>query len=539
MKKFFFFLVSLLVIIGLLLTGCSHSVSQQGKFLRHNHGQEPESIDPTLNSTLNGGTLILAMFEGLTKLDANDNPVPGIAQTWDISPDKTKYTFHLRKDAKWSDGQTVTAHDFYYSWKRALNPETAADYSYMLFYIKNAEEYNYDDSGNYSFDNVGIKVLDNFTLEVTLEAPTPYWLKITAFPTLVPLRQDIITSYGERWALSPQTYIGNGPFRLAEWTSKDMMKLVKNEEYYDKEQVKLDGIIETFIAEESTMLASYEAGELDVIDTVPLDELARLKKESSEFHMIPQTGTYYYCFNVTEVPFNKTKVRQALALAIDREDLVTKVNKTGIPATAFTPSGVPDVNPDKDFRTIGGDFFPPKAQPEKAKTLLAEAGYPDPKKLLGITLVYNTNENHKKIAEAVLEMWKNNLGIENITLANQEWGVYMSSLQSGDFQIAKCNWLADYNDPMSFIDLFTTGNGNNLAQWSNKEFDNLIQKARIASTEQERMNLLHQAEKLYMQDAILIPLFHDTENTMIKPYVKNLHKSPLGFTYFDKADIIK
>lgn len=540
MKKKFFVIAIVAILIMSMVAGCGTTGKQANneKIIRHNHGQEPETIDPALNTTVGGGTIILATFEGLTKLDEKDNPVAGVAENWDISPDKTKYTFYLRKDAKWSDGQPVTAKDFAYAWKRALEPDTAAEYAYQLYYIKNAEEYNDKENKTVKFEDVGIKVIDDHTIEVELEAPTPFFLKLTAFPTLAPVRQDIIEQYGEKWALSPESYIGNGPFKLVEWKSKDMMKFVKNENYWNKDIVKIDGFIETFIAEASTMLASFEAGELDVIDSVPLDEIETLKKESKEFQMIPQLGTYYYCFNVKKAPFDNIKVRQAFALALDKEDIVDKVRKSGIAATAFVPPGVPDVD-GQEFRTVGGAFQPTKAQPEEAKRLLAEAGFENGKGLPEITFMYNTDEGHKKIAEAALEMWKQNLGIENIQLANQEWAVFTKTRQEGNFQIARHGWIGDYNDPMTFIDLFTTGNGNNDAQWSNKEFDQLIKDARVATTEEERMEILHKAEKLFMDDVIMIPIFHYTENTMIKSYVKNLHKSPLGFTYFDKAEIVK
>lgn len=323
-----------------------------------------------------------------------------------------------------------------------------------------------------------------------------------------------------------------------EWKSKDMMKFVKNENYWDKDRVKIDGFIETFIAEESTMFSAYEAGELDVIDSVPLNEVENLKN-NPEFQMIPQLGTYYYCFNVTKAPFDDVRVRKAFALAIDREDIVNKVRKSGIPATAFVPPGVPDAAPGSDFRENGGDFFPTKAQPEEAKKLLAEAGYPNGEGFPEVTLIYNTDEQHKIIAEAALEMWKTNLGISNIKLANQEWAVFVNTRQNGDFQIARHGWLGDYTHPMTFIDLFTTGNGNNDAQWSNVQFDEIIKQSRLVKTEEERMKLLHQAEKLFLDDVIMAPVFFYTENTMIKPYIKGVHKSPLGFTYFDNAEIVK
>jgi oligopeptide transport system substrate-binding protein len=530
--------LSLLVILAAGCGGASQGKdTAQGelKFIRHNHGEEPESIDPALNTTVNGGTIIIACFEGLTSLNEKDEPVPGVAESWDISPDKTKYTFHLRKDAKWSDGKPVTAGDFAYAWKRALNPDTAAEYCYQLFYIKNAPEFN---EGKAKAEDLGIKVVDDYTLEVELSAPTPYFLNLTAFPTLFPVRQDIIEQYGDQWTLKPETYIGNGPFKMTEWQSKDHMKFVKNENYWDKDRVKIDGIIETFIAEASTMLAGYEAGELDIIDDVPLNEIDNLKK-TGEFHMFKQLGTYYYCFNVTKPPFDNPKVRKAFALAIDREDITTKVRKSGIPATAFVAPGVPDTAAGKDFREVGGAFFPVKAQPEEARRLLAEAGYPDGKGLPDVTLIYNNSEEHQIIAEAILEMWKKNLGIENVTVQNQEWAVFINTRQNGDFQIARHGWIGDYNDAMTFLDLFTTGNGNNDAHWSNKQYDELIKQARLSTDEKERMRILHQAEKMIMEDAIMIPILHYTENCMIKPYVKGLVKSMLGFTYFDRAEIVK
>lgn len=539
-KRLLFALLALALVVA-LAAGCGGgdtkdtSKGDAEKVLRHNHGEEPESIDPALNTTVDGGTIVIACFEGLTSLDENDQPVAGVAESWDVNEDKTKYIFHLRKDAKWSDGKPVTAGDFEYAWKRALHPDTAAEYAYQLFYIKNAPEYN---EGAARAEDLGIKVVDDYTLEVELSAPTPYFLALTAFPTMFPVRQDIIEAHGDQWALNPDTYIGNGPFKLVNWQSKDHMKFVPNEHYWDKDRVKLDAVIKTFIADASTMLAGYEAGELDVIDSVPFNEIDKLK-QGDEFQMITQLGTYYYCFNVTRPPFDNVNVRKAFALALDKEDLANKVRKSGVPATSFVPPGVPDTAAGKDFREVGGDYFPTKAQPEEARRLLAEAGYPEGNGLPNVTFVFNNSEEHQMIAEAALEMWKKNLGITNINIQNQEWAVFINTRQNGDFQIARHGWLGDYNDPMTFLDLFTTGNGNNDAQWSNQQFDELINKARLATDEAERMAALHEAEKLMMEDAIMIPILHYTENTMIKPYVKGLVKSMLGFTLYDKADIVK
>lgn len=538
-RRILFILLSLFLAV-LLTSGCggnenTNTAGKGGeKVLRHNHGEEPESIDPALSTTVDGGNIVIACFEGLTSLDEKDLPITGAAESWDVNQNQTLYTFHLRPEAKWSDGRPVTAYDFEYAWKRALHPDTAAEYAYQLFYIKNAPEYN---EGAAKAEDLGIRVIDEHTLEVELSAPTPYFLSLTAFPTLFPVRRDVVEANGEQWALDPATYIGNGPFKLAEWQSKDHMKLIPNENYWDRGRVKLDAVIKTFIAESGTMLAGYEAGEIDVIDSVPFSELDNLK-QTGELQMITQLGTYYYCFNVTKQPFDNPKVRKAFALAVDREDITNKVRHSGIPATAFVPPGVPDTAAGKDFRSVGGEYFPIKAQPETARRLLSEAGYPNGEGIPPITLKYNDNDEHQIIAEAVLEMWKQNLGI-NVAVQSQEWKVFIDTRHNGDFQIARHDWLGDYNDPMTFLDLFTTGNGNNDAQWSNKEFDKLINGARLATDESERMTILHEAEKIIMEDVIMIPILHYTENTMIKPYVKGLVKSMLGFTYYDRADIVK
>lgn len=532
-------LLLIIIITFTFLTGCNtndQSLHTQN-ILRYNHGEAPNTLDPSLSLTVGSGTIILANYEGLTKFDENNTPVAGVAEKWDISPDKTKYTFHLREDAKWSDGKPVTAQDFYYSWKRALDPATNAEFSYLLYSIKNAEKYNINQAQDFPFEKVGITVLDNHTLEVELESPIPYFLQLTALPTFVPLRADLIAKYGDKWALSPESYIGNGPFKMTEWKKKDMLKLVPNEYYYNKDQVKLAGLEITFIPEESTMFAAFKAEELDVIDSVPLEEVAGLKKESSEFKVFPMIGTYYYSFNVQKPPFDNIKVRKAFNLAINRTDLVTKVRKTGIPASAFVSPGVSDAEPASDFREIGGSFLPTEAQPEKAKELLAEAGFPEGKDFPPVTLIYSAKNEHKMLAEAVLEMLKEHLGISNITLANQEGKVFMQNKLTGNFQISLSMWITDVIDPITFLEIYTTNNGNNDTQWSNGEYDQLIKKARFSSQEQERYNLLHQAEKILLDDAPIMPLFHFTENCMIKPYVKNLYKSPLGYTYFDKVNL--
>ncbi|MEG6617541.1 peptide ABC transporter substrate-binding protein [Peptococcaceae bacterium 1198_IL3148] len=539
-KKLWLFLV-FGILTMVLIVGCGGDdgdnaapTAPEEKVIRHNYGPQPESIDPALNTTVNGGTLIIANFEGLTSLDEHDRPVPGVAKSWELSEDGTTYTFHLREDAQWSDGQPVTAKDFAYAWKRVLEPGSKAKYAYQLFHIKNANNYH---QGKATAEDLGIKVVDDHTLKVELVAPTPYFLNITAFPTLFPVRADIIEQHGEQWTKNPDTYIGNGPFKLVEWQSNEHMRFVKNKYYWNADAIKIDGIYETFIPDANSMLASYQNDDIDIIEQVPLEQLDQLKKESKELQIIPQLGTYYYAFNVTQAPFDDVRVRKAFNVALDKEVITDQVRKSGIAAGALVPPGVPDAESGKEFREVGDQFFATKAEPEKAKKLLAEAGYPDGKEFPAVTLTYNTEEGHQQIAEAALEMWQQNLGINNIKLVGLGKKEFIANRQKGDFQIARHGWLGDYADPATFLQLFITGNDNNSTQWSNKEFDELIAKSRMSTSATERMKLLHQGEKMILNEAIIIPVFHYTENIMIKDRIKNVHKSSLGFTYFDKAEM--
>lgn len=504
--------------------------------LTYNLEADPETIDPQLNTSVNGSIIISNMFEGLVTFDENLKPIPGTAESWDISEDGLVWTFHIREDAKWSDGKPVTAQDYAYSWKRAVTPETACEYAYQFDLIKNGTKAY---QGEVPVEELGVKVVDEKTFEVTLEAAASYMIEIFGFPTLYPVREDIVAKDPEGWAFNPETAVSNGPFKLASYTQNDVLKLVPNEHYWGNENVKLEELNFVFITEQSTALSAMEAGDLDGIDNVPNQEIPRLQAENDDFIIAPYLGTYFYVFNVEKEPFDDLNVRKAFAKAIDRNAIVTTVTLGGqLPATGFVPPGV--MTGGEDFRKAGGDYGvdPMAAQVEEAKKLLAEAGYPDGKGFPKVTLKYNTSENHKRIAEAIQEMWKKNLNVD-VELENMEWRVFIPARQNGEFTVARHGWIGDYNHPMTFLDMFLSDSGNNDAQWKNEEFDKYILEAKVTADEKKAAELMHKAEDLMMKDQIVMPIYYYTHPMMMGQHVKGWYRSPLGQMFFKDTYIEK
>ncbi|MFZ5966054.1 MAG: peptide ABC transporter substrate-binding protein [Bacillota bacterium] len=536
-RKSLIYLLALVLAFG-TLAGCTAKPAQteeasvQPMVLRYNLGDDVKTLDPQLNSAINAGHVLVNTYEGLMRLDKNDKAIPGMAEKVDISGDGLTYTFHLR-DAKWSDGQPVKASDFEYAWKRGLDPKTGSEYAFQLYYLKNGKKF-YD--GEASIEDVGVKAVDEKTLEVVLESPTPYFLELTAFFTYLPVRKDMVEKDPETWATHVETAIGNGPFKMTEYSVGDKIVLEKNEQYYDKDRVKLDRIEMVMIVDLSTALTAYEAGDVDLLDDIPTQELERLQASGNELKILPYLANYYYSFRLDKEPVDDVRVRKALSLAIDRKAICDNILKAGqLPASGFVPPGLIDAN-GKDFRATAGDYgISPTANVEEAKKLLAEAGYPDGQGFPELEVLYNTNESHKAIAEAIQEMWKKNLGI-NVKLQNQEWAVFQTTQTEGNFVVAKGNWFGDYADPMTFLDLWTSYSGKNVAGWKNLQYDQLIEDAKN-STGQERFDMLYEAEKMFMEDVINMPIYYYTDVMLSKEYVKNFKKSVLGYFYFDEAYI--
>lgn len=534
----------LTALVGSTFLGCgstentvsSGNVEQK---IVYNIDANPKTIDPQLNSAVDGSKVIRNTFEGLMREIENGEVENGIAEGYEISEDGLVYTFHIRDNAKWSDGEDVTAKDFEYAWKRALNPNTAAEYAYQLFYIKNGEAYN---KGEASADDVGIKVVDNKTIEVTLESAVPYFVSLLAMPVYYPVRQDIIEENGDKWALSPETYVSNGPFKMTEWSEKESMTFIKNENYWDADNVKLEKLTFKLVTDETTAYSELKAGNFDVVNSVPSNEIEPGKEEGL-VHIIPKLGTYFFAINVgkqnnlgddVKKALSNKLVRQAMCLAIDRQEIIDNVGKADqVAAYSFVPLGIPS--------TDGGEFsdkeyYDPKDMEgniEKAKELLKEAGYENGKGLPTIELMYNSEGSHKDVCQIVQQNLAE-VGI-NVELTNQEWAVFLDTRQNGDYQIARHGWIGDYSDPMTFLDMWVTNGGNNDAGFSNAEYDSLIAEAKIETDIEKRESLLREAEYILMDEMPVIPIYFYTTVMGWNDDVEGILVTALGKVHFKNA----
>ena len=503
---------------------------------------EPMTIDPALNSAVDGAIMTNHMFEGLVKWVDNGSGeaelAPGQAESWEktVNDDGTvTYAIKMRDGIKWSDGKDVTAGDFEYSWKRLADPATAADYCYMIDMVQGYTEVA---DGSADKDTLGIKAIDDKNLEITLSYDCPYFEEIMAFPATFPVRQDIVEG-NEEWTYSPETYIGNGAYKMVEWSHNAYILTEKSETYYDYEKLGPDTIKYTLLDDNNAMLAAFNSGELNFIMNFPTDEMANYLA-SGQITVAPYIGTYYVCFNTEDEVFSNPLVRQAFSLVIDRNYIVENVSQSGeVPATGYVPSGVYDAegaNGD-DFRTVGGEYYSVSADDyqancDKARELLAEAGYPNGEGFPAVEYMYNTDDRHKAIAEALQNMWQTELGV-TVNLSNQDWNVFLKSRKDGDFQIARNGWIEDYNDPCSFLDMWYTGGGNNDAQYSNPEYDALIDAAKATSDQTERMAAFHKAEDLLIgQDSVLAPIYFYTNPYMLSDNISGMYYTPLGYFFF-------
>ena len=533
LKKKLAVILASTIAISSALVGCSSSGSgsdSKGVELNVNIGPEPATIDPAKNSAVDGATLINHAFEGLMKLDSEGKIVEGQAAKYEVNKDETVYTFTLRDDAKWSDGQAVTAEDFVYSWQRLVNPDTAADYSYMIDMVKNANEIMAGTEKDLT--KLGIKALDEKTVEVTLTTPTPYFLEVCAFPATYPVRKDVVeASKDDTWATDPATYIGNGPYVLKSWEHQAKMTYVKNENYYDFKNLGPDTINFVLMEDKNTILSAFKNGEILFGDDLPSEEIDAMKDKG--LYVESQLGTYFLSINVKKDVLNDVKVREALSLAIDRDYIVEKVAKGGqIPADTFVATGLTDADGKTQFHdnaTKWYDVKDYKGNVEKAKQLLKEAGYENGKGLPSIELM--CNPGHEPIMEAIQNMWKENLGVTS-TISSQDWNVFLETRKQGDFQVARDGWLGDYNDPISFIDMWVTGGGNNNAQWSNKEYDKLVKEIKSNTDKNKRYELMHQAEDILAKDMPVIPLYYYTDLYLKSDKLEGMYTSPLGYKYF-------
>ena len=502
----------------------SVSAFAQEKVLNISTNAEPPTIDPGLSTDTTSGSIIDNVFENLTEMDANREIGPGAAESWEVSEDGLVYTFNLRKDAVWSNGDPVTAQDFEYSWKRMLNPESLASRANLYYVIEGAEAYNLGDG---DAESVGIKALDDYTFEVTLHSPVAYFLELINHYAFAPVNKNVVES-DEGWALEAgDNYVTNGPFTLSEWNHNSDYVLSKNENYWDKENVQLDQVNVQIIESEATGSIQYMNGDLDFIGApygaIALENIPVLEGKG-ELHTTPYSAVYWYKLNTTDEVMSNVNIRKALALAIDRQALVDNVTHgKHIPANGIVPPTIEGFEESRNYFQ-DADFEVAK---EYLSTGLEELGISDPSELT-IRLSINTSEAHSTIAQFIQEGWNQNLGV-NVEIDNTEWQVYLDKISMLDYQVARLGWAADYNDAASFLDMYRkVDTGNNDTGWESEEFKTLIDEASLELDASTRTDLLLQAEAVMMDAMPVIPIYHNESIYANKEYVKNMEPDALG-----------
>jgi oligopeptide transport system substrate-binding protein len=506
---------------------------------RMNLHSEPPTLDPGMAQDNVSGTVLNAIFEGLTRVDKDGKVIPGMATDWKISDDGLTYTFTIRDGVKWSTGAPVTAHDFEFAWKRTLDPakQTPSPYAYQLYYLKNAEEYNTKKITDLS--QVGVKAQDDKTLVVQLKSPTAYFLNLLSFYTYYPVSK-VDVEKNANFDKEASTLPTNGPFLLSEWKHNESITLKKNPDYYLADEVKLKEVHMSMVVDANTEINMYDTNELDwagrPVGEIPVDLIPSLKaKPEANLQIKGIASTYYYLFNLTKPPFNNLKIRQAFSMAIDRQAIIDNVTHgEQKPAFGFVPYGIKGA--DKEFREEYKDnYF--SEDVAKAKQLLTE-GLAEAKitKLPKFELIHNESEGHKKIATAIADMWKKNLGVD-VTVQSQEWSVFLNNRTNKNYQVARAGWGADYNDPMTFMDMFVTNGGNNDAGYANPQYDALIKKAGATLDQKVRMEALSAAEKMLIDDMAILPIYYYTGIWMQKPYVTDVFVDYSGEINFTRGYI--
>ncbi len=503
------------------------------KILLMQVGTEPQTLDPHLAQGIPERKIITALLEGLVSDDPRDNnrQLPGVAERWEHDDNFSVWTFYLRKDARWSNGDSVTANDFLFSIRRVLSPRFGAPFSDYLFVLRNAEEYHRGRLAD--FGQVGVKALDPWTLRFDLIGPTPYFAASLTHYAWFPVHPATILQFGginqrnSRWTL-PGNFIGNGPFVLKTWEKNDVIEVRKNPQYWDRARVRLNGVNFYSIEDLNTADRAFRAGQLHATNDVPLARIPWYRRsEPDVIRVEPFLGVYFYKLNVQKKPLDNPQVRLALSLAVDREALVKNVLRAGQQAaTGFSPPGLAGFSP---LKVVDYD-------PDRARELLAQAGYPNGKNFPKLNILINTSESHRSVAEAIQQMWKEQLNIQ-VGIENKEWKVYLDSLNRMDYQIARNGWIGAYPDPMAFLGIFTAGNGNNDTHWANPVYDNLLAKAAQEKVPEARLGLLRQAEELLLAEAPIIPIYWYTRVYLLDPSVRGWYPQPQDNHHYKFLDL--
>ena len=510
----------------------TQAAAQELTFVLNN---EPDTIDPTITNNSFAVPFIVNCFEGLVTYNEAGEVVPGNAETWSSNDDMTVYTFKLREGLKWSDGTPLTANDYVYSAFRVLDPATAGQYVNMISdYVVNGNEYY---AGEVTAEEVGIKALDDLTLEFTLSAPCPYFVDLVSMWVYFPVQQATVEANGDQWTTKAETYIGNGPFKVTEIKTGESYVLEKNENYWDADNVTLDKLTYRYILDVATALTAYENGEVDGVRTIPSSDMARLKADNAGVQTAGSYGTVYYDINCGVAPFDNVLVRKALNLAIDRESLINNVAQIdAVPAFSFYAPGY--VVDGKDL-TEGRPTFEMSAtaEVEAAQAALAEAGYPNGEGFPTLQLSYYSDDNVKKIAEAIKEMWETNLGI-TVEISSADWGVFYTDVQAGNYQVAAMGWSADYVNPMSFLPLLYTDDVTNNSFYSNPDYDALVDQVKTENDPAAFASLVKQADELVSADYPVLPLYYKSNNYLLKDYVEGVYMTSSSNLYFKNVVVL-
>ena len=521
MKRVLF--VTAVLLLGVLIAGCSQKKSNLDNtiskgILHVGNGVEPQDLDPSVVTGVAEQRIVSALLEGLVSENPQTlQPEPAVAESWDVSKDALTYTFKLRKNANWSDGTPVNAQDFVYAYNRILSSKLGSQNAYMLYCIKNAEGFNKGTTAD--FKDVGVKAINDHELQITLERPTPYFLSLITHMAWFPLQKKNIEKFGAmdqrgtKWTL-PGNFVGNGPFILKKWDVNKVIKVVKNPRYWDAGIVKLNEIDFFPISDSQAEERTFRAGQLHMTYTVPTSKIdSYMKNEPDLIKISPYLGTYYVVFNVQKPPFDNVLVRKAFSLAINRKSLAEDVVKGGkVPADSFTPPN-----------TAG--YTSPTKLPydiQLARKCLADAGYPDGKGFPRIEMMCTKLE----VVEAIQDMIQKNLNIK-INLVNKEWKMYLDSFRTRDFYVAAASWIGDYNDPLTFLDMWTSDSGNNRARWGNKDYDKLMAESSVCLNKDSRFEVFKRAESLLVEQAPIIPLYYCTSMALLAPQLKGWYPNIL------------
>ncbi|MGR5250647.1 peptide ABC transporter substrate-binding protein [Vibrio astriarenae] len=496
------------------------------------NGTEVASLDPHKTEGVPESHVIRDLLEGLVNQDADGNTIPGVAESWQTTDNKT-FTFNLRKDAKWSNGDPVTAEDFVYSFKRAVDPATASPYSWYVEYTRmdNAKAII---AGEADKETLGVRAIDANTLEVTLEKPVPYFVAMMGHTTMKPVHRATVEAHGDTWT-KPENFVGNGAFKISNWVVNERIELVRNDNYWDNADTKLDKVTYLPIENQVAEMNRFLSGEIHITNELPIEHFKRLQTEHPEsVSVVGNLCTYYYGFNNAKAPFDDARVRQALSYAIDR-DVITNIilGQGQKPAYFLTPEITAGFNP--ELPAYGE--MTQEQRVEEAKKLLADAGF-DASNPLKFNLLYNTSENHRKIATAIQSMWKKDLGVD-ITLENQEWKTYLDTRRQGNFDVTRAGWCGDYNEASSFLSLMQSSNSSNDPKYHNAEYDQVMEKAMLATNEAVRQAAYLEAEKLLARDMPIAPIYQYVSSRLVSPSVGGFPSNNAENKIFSKDLYIK